>query len=86
MATTKILEASVMSTTTKQKKRFIAGATCPNCEKLDGMMLYLENNVEKVECQHCHHQMVQPEGAVQGATRQFEQIIGVFDPTKDSIH
>lgn len=65
---------------TKQKKRFIAGATCPECKKMDTMMLYKENGVEKVECKSCGHVMTQPEGAVQGATRQFEQVIGVFNP------
>lgn len=47
---------------------------------MDTMMLFMENNVEKVECKSCGHQMTQPEGAVQGATRQFEQVIGVFTP------
>lgn len=47
---------------------------------MDTMMLFFENNVEKVECVKCKHQMVQPEGSVQGATRQFEQVIGVFTP------
>lgn len=65
---------------TKKKKRFIAGATCPECNEMDTMMLFVENNVEKVECQSCKHQMSQPDNAVQGATRQFEQIIGVFNP------
>lgn len=65
---------------TKQKKRFIAGAKCPACGKLDTMVLFIEHNVEKVECVKCNHQMVQPEGSVQGATRQFEQVIGVFNP------
>lgn len=64
----------------KKKKRFIAGATCPKCNKSDTMSLFLENNVEKVECVSCGHIMTQPEGSVQGATRQFEQIIGVFNP------
>jgi hypothetical protein len=68
---------------TKQKKRFIAGATCPECKAMDTMMLFLENNVEKVTCTKCGHQMVQPEGATAGATRQFEQIIGVFNPETD---
>ena len=68
---------------TKQKKRFIAGATCPECKKMDTMMLFMENNIEKVECKACGHQMTQPEGAVQGATRQFEQVIGVFNPDED---
>ena len=68
---------------TKQKRRFIAGATCPHCKELDTMMLFKENNVEKVECQSCGHQMTQPDGAVQGVTRQFEQVIGVFDPNEE---
>ena len=67
----------------KQKKRFIAGAICPECNKMDTMMLFMENNIEKVECQSCGHQMTQPEGSVQGATRQFEQVIGVFNPDND---
>jgi uncharacterized metal-binding protein (TIGR02443 family) len=62
------------------KKRFIAGATCPECKAMDTMMLYVENNVEKVKCVKCEHEMTQPDGAVQGATRQFEQVIGVFNP------
>jgi uncharacterized metal-binding protein (TIGR02443 family) len=65
---------------TKQKKRFIAGAKCPSCSAMDTMVLFIENNVEKVECVKCQHQMAQPEGSVQGATRQFEQVIGVFNP------
>ncbi len=64
----------------RAKKRFIAGAKCPSCSQLDTMVLFIENNVEKVQCVKCQHQMVQPEGSVQGATRQFEQVIGVFTP------
>ncbi len=64
----------------KQKKRFIAGASCPECHRIDTMMLYKEQNVEKVECVECGHMMAQPEGAVQASTRQFEQVIGVFKP------
>ena len=64
----------------KTKKRFIAGATCPQCEAADTIMLFKENNVEKIECVECGHIMVQPEQSVNAATRQFEQIIGVFKP------
>lgn len=64
----------------KSKKRFIAGATCPSCNAMDTMMLYKEMDVEKVECVQCGHTMTQAEGEVQGATRQFEQVIGVFKP------
>jgi uncharacterized metal-binding protein (TIGR02443 family) len=64
----------------KQRKRFIAGATCPECKKMDTMMLYKEHDVEKVECVECGHIMTQPAEAVQASTRQFEQVIGVFKP------
>ena len=64
----------------KQKKRFIAGATCPECKAMYRLMLYKEHDVEKVECVECGHKMAQPEQAVQASTRQFEQIIGVFKP------
>lgn len=66
--------------TSKIKKRFIAGATCPECKAQDTMQLFKENNVEKVECVQCGHLMVQTEGQVSAATREFEQIIGVFKP------
>jgi len=63
----------------RQKKRFIAGASCPG-KAMDTMMLYKEHDVEKVECVQCGHKMTQPEQAVQASTRQFEQVIGVFKP------
>ena len=64
----------------KIKKRFIAGATCPKCDAIDTIMLYKENNVEKVECAKCGHTMTQPEDSVNASTREFEQVIGVFKP------
>ncbi|MFC4653589.1 MULTISPECIES: YheV family putative zinc ribbon protein [Rheinheimera] len=69
-----------MNTTIRKKKRFIAGATCPECKAVDTMMLFQENNVEKVECVQCHYQMVQPEQQVAKQARPAEQVIGVFKP------
>lgn len=66
--------------TVRKKKRFIAGASCPKCHAMDTMMLFLENNVEKVECVSCGHQMVQPDQQVKKASRASEQVIGVFKP------
>ncbi|MDX1677042.1 YheV family putative zinc ribbon protein [Arsukibacterium sp.] len=66
--------------TVRKKKRFIAGASCPKCHAMDTMMLFLENNVEKVECVSCGHQMVQPAEQVNKASRASEQVIGVFKP------
>ncbi len=43
-------------------------------------MLFVENNVEKVECVECGHHMAQPEQQVAKASRATEQVIGVFKP------
>ncbi|QOL26607.1 YheV family putative metal-binding protein [Thalassotalea sp. LPB0316] len=62
------------------KKRFIAGAICPKCKAMDTMALTKENNIEKVTCVSCGEQMVQPEAHVEKATRENEQMIGIFTP------
>lgn len=63
-----------------KRKRFIAGATCPNCQATDTLMLFMENNVETVECATCGHTQKQTEQKVEHAVRQQESIIGVFKP------
>ncbi len=67
-------------TSQRKKKRFIAGASCPECKAVDTMMLFIEHNVEKVECVQCGYQMVQPEAQVEKAARPTETVIGVFKP------
>jgi len=62
------------------KKRFIAGATCPKCQTVDSIMLYKENDVEKIECVECHHMQSQVTEAVEKATTQPDQVIGIFKP------
>lgn len=64
----------------KKRKRFIAGATCPQCKALDTLMLYIQNNVEHVECVQCGHKQSQPDENVAASTRGNESIIGVFKP------
>lgn len=66
--------------TLRKKKRFIAGATCPNCKATDTMSLFIEHNVEKVECVLCGYQMTQPEQQIAQSTRSNEHVIGVFKP------
>lgn len=66
--------------TTRKKKRFIAGAVCPKCKAMDSLMLYLEHNVEKVECVQCGYQMTQPDAAVSKSGHGSDQLIGVFKP------
>lgn len=66
---------------TKTKKRFIAGAICPHCKATDTLMLYMENNVEKVQCVVCDYSKAQVEDKVEQKTRENENVIGVFKPS-----
>jgi len=62
------------------KKRFIAGAVCPQCKAMDTMALTKEQGVEKVTCVACGEQMTQPEGHIEKKVRAQEQVIGIFTP------
>ncbi|KXS34894.1 MAG: nucleic acid-binding protein [Idiomarina sp. T82-3] len=64
----------------RQKKRFIAGATCPKCDSMDTLMLFIENDVEQVECVKCKHRFSEPKQQGTGSEREFDQVIGVFKP------
>ena len=66
--------------TKKQKRRFIAGATCPECRAVDTLMLYFENNIEKLQCVACHYSQSQAKEEVAAETRAQENLIGVFKP------
>lgn len=68
---------------TRQRKRFIAGATCPECKQMDTLMLFFENNIEQVECVACHHRMSEPKAQGGGSKRQFDNVIGVFKPGEE---
>ncbi|WP_354624650.1 YheV family putative zinc ribbon protein [Psychromonas sp. MME2] len=68
-------------TLSKTKKRFIAGANCPECNKLDTIALTLENAIEKLTCVHCGYTQTQTPKQATSATRQFEQMIGIFNPS-----
>lgn len=64
----------------QRKKRFIAGAKCPKCGELDSLMLYKENDVEKIECVECNHKQSQVDDAVAKAAVKPTEVIGVFKP------
>lgn len=66
--------------TKKSRKRFIAGATCPSCNNIDTLMLYYENNVEKLACVNCDYQDTQTSQEVTDASKTNSGIIGVFKP------
>ena len=62
----------------RRKKRFIAGAECPQCHEIDTMMLYLELGVEHVTCVNCGHHQSQASAAVSAVSQ--GEVIGVFKP------
>ncbi len=64
----------------KQRKRFIAGATCPQCRSIDSIMLYFENNVEKLQCVKCDYKDVQSSTDVSEQVASNADVIGVFKP------
>jgi len=66
--------------TNRTKKRFIAGAKCPKCGSLDTLMLYFENNVEKLACVNCDYKDTQTSNEVSQASKTNSGIIGVFKP------
>ncbi|WJG09319.1 YheV family putative zinc ribbon protein [Aliiglaciecola sp. LCG003] len=66
--------------TKRTKKRFVAGAICPTCKAQDTIMLFFENNVEKLECVNCDYHDTQTDDKVDQAKRANESVIGVFKP------
>ncbi|MDA7793666.1 YheV family putative metal-binding protein [Glaciecola sp.] len=66
--------------TNKLRKRFIAGATCPKCKSIDSIMLYFENNVEKLQCVKCDYKDVQSATDVSAQVATPADVIGVFKP------
>ncbi|ADZ44148.1 TPA: YheV family putative zinc ribbon protein [Yersinia enterocolitica] len=65
---------------TKTRKRFIAGAVCPQCKALDTLALWREDQVEVVECVKCGHHQRQTDEQVKKHVRPHEQVIGIFHP------
>lgn len=66
--------------TNKTKKRFIAGAKCPKCASFDTLMLYFENNVEKLACVNCDYSEAQTSAEVTAASKTDGGVIGLFKP------
>ncbi len=61
------------------KKRFIAGAQCPECSETDTLRWWEENQVEWVECVACNHiQQRLTKEQEQAASEQ--SVIGIFKP------
>lgn len=74
----------------KTKKRFIAGASCPNCKQSDSLRVWEENQIEVVECVECDYveqktpQTVGTSSAGSNSPSSSlpssEQLIGIFKP------
>lgn len=40
---------------TNIQKRFIAGATCPQCQLIDKIVVFQQDGIEHCECVRCGH-------------------------------
>ncbi|MEZ9133468.1 YheV family putative zinc ribbon protein [Vibrio breoganii] len=63
----------------KIKKRFIAGAACPECSDTDSLRWWEENNVEWVECVSCDFKEQRLPADQQEQVGQ-QDLIGIFKP------
>ncbi|MCC4800212.1 metal-binding protein [Enterovibrio norvegicus] len=66
------------------KKRFIAGATCPECKESDTLRWWKEHHVEVIECVKCGHvdrrSPLSEEKDEHRPEEQDAQVIGIFKP------
>ncbi|MFD2096637.1 YheV family putative zinc ribbon protein [Corallincola platygyrae] len=62
------------------KKRFIAGAVCPQCNSQDTIMVLIDGDNEKVACANCDYEQAKPEPETHSSRPEEEQVIGIFKP------
>ena len=62
------------------KKRFIAGATCPNCSAADTLRWWVENGIEMVECVECGYTDKRAPASVESSGHSEQEMIGIFKP------
>lgn len=62
------------------KKRFIAGATCPECKKTDTLRWWVDHHVEVVECIECGHTDRKSPNSTPEQRGEEAQVIGIFKP------
>ncbi len=62
------------------KKRFIAGARCPECKAVDSLRWWEENNIEHVECVECGYDELRTPKQIQHTAHEDELMIGIFKP------
>ncbi|UXI01531.1 YheV family putative zinc ribbon protein [Photobacterium sp. TY1-4] len=66
------------------KKRFIAGAVCPQCQQKDTLRWWQEHEMERVECVACDYSDSRAPQAVEASEQLSQQtkdqVIGIFKP------
>ncbi len=62
------------------KKRFIAGAQCPECKAQDSLCWWEENNIEHVECVECGYIEQRKPKQLDQSSHADESMIGIFKP------
>lgn len=62
------------------RKRFIAGAVCPECRAQDTLAVGFEDRAEVVECVKCGYRQTRPDASARDAGRSADEIIGIFHP------
>ncbi len=65
------------------KKRFIAGAVCPSCQKIDTLRWWAGAHVEVIECVGCGHsdrRLPQMSANKKKATEEDSSMVGLFKP------
>lgn len=66
------------------QRRFIAGATCPECKALDKMVVYLKSDLR--ECVACGFSESRPGGGiVEPQTRVSRPAARLIDTTADAV-
>ena len=65
------------------QKRFIAGATCPQCLLIDKIVVYQQDGIEYCECVRCGHsqQQEQDPKPMRAKIAEREQVIKVIRRT-----
>jgi len=65
---------------TGKRKRFIAGAVCPQCQSNDTLALGRDHDVDTITCVKCGFTQRQTDGTNAEKRALPEHIIGIFDP------
>ncbi|ACS84192.1 MULTISPECIES: YheV family putative zinc ribbon protein [Musicola] len=62
------------------RKRFIAGAVCPQCHSQDTLAVGREDEQDVVVCVRCGYRQRQPEAGQKPEEAASDRLIGIFRP------